>query len=125
MRTEAGLWGAGRRDRLRPTIDWKVLVVLRAVAAARGARVEQLLKPGRGTAVTAESRQLAMYLIHTLLGRTYRETGRVFGRDRTTVSHACACTEDRRETRRYDRDVEAIEAAVASILGEEPANETR
>jgi chromosomal replication initiation ATPase DnaA len=57
-----------------------------------------------------------MYLVHTLLGRNYKEVGVLFGRDRTTVSHACARTEDRREDKSpFEVDVTAIE----SILREE------
>ena len=37
------------------------------------------------------------------------EAGALFGRDRTTVAHACAVIEDRRENPRFDEMVAALE----------------
>ena len=89
--------------------------IIALVAASRGVTREEILSGRRCSNEVAGARQLAMYLVHTLLGRTYLEVGRLFGRDRTTVSHACARTEDRREDRsRFEREVSAIEVAIAA-----------
>jgi hypothetical protein len=87
--------------------------VLRAVAAARGVSIRQLLSPTRGEADLALARQLAMYLMHVVHGRVYRDVGRFFGRDRTTVSHACAVIEELREDSDFDAEVSRLERRLA------------
>ncbi len=91
-----------RRDRA----GW---CLLRFVAAARGVTTGQLLSPSRGEADVALARQLAMYLMHVVLGRIYLDVGRFFGRDRTTVSYACALIEDLREDPQFDAEVGRLE----------------
>jgi hypothetical protein len=91
-----------RRDRA----GW---YLLRFVAAARGVATPQLLSPSRGEADVALARQLAMYLMHVVLGRLYLDVGRFFGRDRTTVSHACAVIEDLRDDPEFDAEVSRLE----------------
>ena len=58
---------------------------------------------------TARARQLAMYLSHVILGRSLTEIGDAFGRDRTTVSHACAVIEDMRDDPEFDAEVCSLE----------------
>lgn len=65
---------------------------------------------------TAKARQLAMYLVHVALGRSLTEVGRVFGRDRTTVSHACALIEDGRDDAAFDAMVSRLELRIDSII---------
>jgi len=85
--------------------------VLETVAAARGLRIRALCGSGRSAEVSL-GRQIAMYLMHVELGRKYAEVGRMFGRDRTTVSHACALVEDLREDARFDAEIEGLEARI-------------
>jgi chromosomal replication initiation ATPase DnaA len=95
--------------------DREAARIIALVAASRGVTRDEMLSGRRCSNAVAGARQLAMYLVHTLLGRTYLEVGRLFGRDRTTVSHACARIEDRREDRSaFEREVAAIEAAIAA-----------
>ena len=68
--------------------------------------------PSRGKAPCALARQVAMYLAHVCLGLTMSEVGRTFGRDRTTVAHACGVVEDRRDDPIFDRALELLEWAV-------------
>lgn len=68
-----------------------------------------LTHPSRCRAATARARQLAMYLCHVVLGRSLADIGVVFGRDRTTVSHACAIIEDMRDDPAFDEEVSAYE----------------
>lgn len=96
------------------------LRLLALVAASQGVSVEALLQPSRGKAEIALARQLAMYLMHVSLQRIYADVGAFFGRDRTTVAHACALIEDRRELAAFDRTVERLE----QLLEAEP-EETR
>lgn len=83
--------------------------LIRFVAAARGVPTALLLGPKRGEAEVALARQLAMYLMHVVLGRIYLDVGRFFGRDRTTVSHACAVIEDMRDDPQFDAEVARLE----------------
>jgi hypothetical protein len=87
--------------------------IIRLVAESRDVPALMLLHPSRCDAPIAEARQLAMYLIHVLMSRTYQEVGHYFRRDRTTVAHACAQVEDMRDDPRFEAEVSRIELAVA------------
>jgi hypothetical protein len=69
-------------------------------------------KPARAAAF---ARQIAMYLAHVGLGISMAEIGRAFGRDRTTVVHACHVIEDRRDDARFDRVLDHLEEAVRAL----------
>lgn len=57
----------------------------------------------------AFARQLAMYLCHTAANMSLREISDLFGRDRTTVSHACHAIEDRRDCPTFDKQIDFLE----------------
>jgi Bacterial dnaA protein helix-turn-helix len=106
----------------------RALVAGRFVAAlvgwATGIGEDELLASGRGPGETARARQIAMYLLHTSLSASYGEVARAFGRDRTTVSHACRLIEDTRDDPRHDAllcRLETVLAVVAPLfaLGQE------
>jgi chromosomal replication initiation ATPase DnaA len=105
----------GRVARLGRT-DPAVAIVLSAVSEHRGVPLATLLQRNRGTAEAALARQMAMYLVHTLLGRIMTEVGALFGRDRTTVAHACTLIEDQRERPAFDEAVARVEACIAERL---------
>jgi len=84
--------------------------LLGLVSGKTGVPVAMLLHKSRCTADIAEARQLAMYLMHVVQRRTYEQIGKTFGRERTTVSHACAVVEDRRDDAAFESRVAAIEA---------------
>lgn len=104
---EVGLRRIGPLDR-----DSAARRVLQFVAEAFAVTVPDLLKTGRCIAAIALARQVAMYLMHVELGRPFTEVGRLMGRDRTTVTHACALVEERREDGRFDARIDAIEAKI-------------
>jgi chromosomal replication initiation ATPase DnaA len=60
----------------------------------------------------ARVRQIGMYVAHVTLALTMSEVGRAFGRDRSTVNHACHLIEDMREEREFDRIIQTIENIV-------------
>lgn len=60
------------------------------------------------------ARNLAMYLAHVAFGMSLGRTARAFGRDRSTITHACRAIEDRRDDPRFDRWLEALERTVAA-----------
>lgn len=87
-------------------------IVESAIAAAFAVPVHELRMARRGAAPIAFARQSAMYLAHVVLGLSYSDVGRTFGRDRTTAAHACRLVEERREDPRLDATLGALEQAL-------------
>lgn len=71
-----------------------------------------LLQPSRGSADAAFARQMAMYLCHVGFGISISRVALAFGRDRSTVAHACHLVEDRRDDPAFDQLLCALEQAV-------------
>lgn len=71
-----------------------------------------LLQPGRGSADAALARQMAMYLCHVGFGMSLARVAVAFGRDRSTVGHACHLVEDRRDDPAFDQLLSSLEQAV-------------
>ncbi len=70
---------------------------------------KEMRRSGRTGLDVARVRQIAMYVTHTILGVSMKEVGRGFGRDRTTVLHACHLIEDLRDDEEFDRHVVMVE----------------
>lgn len=100
--------------------DARCAHVVRIVAAHRGVARGLLLCPTRSRSGIASARQLAMYLCHVLLELNLTEVGRYFGRDRTTVAHACALIEDTREDHALDAEIQELEDRITSWADREP-----
>jgi hypothetical protein len=77
-----------------------------------------LMAASRGSPRVALARQVAMYLCHVALAMSFEAVGRAFGRDRTTVSHACRVIEDRRDDIWFDCRIAALERACGVDNGE-------
>jgi hypothetical protein len=60
------------------------------------------------------ARQTAMYLANVAFGLSFTEISKLFGRDRTTVTHACAVIEDLRDNVAVDRALTILEAALTA-----------
>jgi len=86
-----------------------------AVVQVFGVGREDLRRLSRGRAKVALARQVAMYLAHVACGLTLTDTGRLFGRDRTTVAHACGVIEDRRDDPLFDRALDLLEWSVPAL----------
>jgi len=82
------------------------------VSGALGIGVTELRTNRRGPAAVAFARQTAMYLAHVHFGLTLSQVGRNFGRDRTTVAHACARVEDSRDDPHFERVITCLEATL-------------
>jgi chromosomal replication initiation ATPase DnaA len=54
-----------------------------------GVPVEDLRKPTRGRPHVARARQIAMHLARSVFAMSNRQLAQEFGRDRSTVQHAC------------------------------------
>ncbi|MGD9866861.1 MAG: helix-turn-helix domain-containing protein [Hyphomicrobiales bacterium] len=74
-----------------------------------------LRSTSRGRARTAFARQVAMYLAHVGGGLNMTDVGLCFGRDRTTVAHACAVVENVRDDPAFDRVLDRVEQSLALL----------
>ncbi len=77
---------------------------------------DQIFSPDRGKASVALARQIAMYLTHIICGHSFTDIGCFFGRDRTTVSHACQLIEDKREDPEIDWSLDLMEHSILSLI---------
>jgi chromosomal replication initiation ATPase DnaA len=71
-------------------------------------RSEDLHAPSRMTANVAFARQVAMYLAHVECNVELAAVSRMFGRDRTTVRHACSVVEDSRDDPAFELTLELL-----------------
>lgn len=92
------------------------LAIELAVTRVFGVELETLGQVSRGVARIALARQVAMYIAHVGCGLTMKEAGDLFGRDRTTVAHACLTIENRRDDPMFDRALDLLEWAVPVIV---------
>lgn len=76
-----------------------------------GVDADCLMAASRGSPRVSLARQVAMYLCHVAFAMSFEAIGRAFGRDRTTVSHACKVIEDRRDDIWFDCRMAALERA--------------
>ena len=100
-------------------IDQAALARLAEVVVAAVAHVPaaSLRSPCRGRRPIALARQTAMYLAHVAFGLSFTRVGICFGRDRTTVRHACALIEDRRDDPAREFALAALEAGLLALTG--------
>lgn len=94
---------------------WPLDDVIALVARARNVPARLLTHKSRCRAQAARARQIAMYLSHVILGRSLTEIGDAFGRDRTTVSYACALIEDMRDDAMFDEEVQQLEQRLETL----------
>jgi chromosomal replication initiation ATPase DnaA len=63
----------------------------------------------RGSAEVALARHVAMYLCHIAFELSLARVAIAFGRDRSTVAHACHTIEDRRDDLAFENWIGALE----------------
>lgn len=110
LETAGGARGGGFRSRT----GHADAIVNACVVSAFDVSAEDIALPSRGPAPVALARQVAMYLHHVELCQSLTEVAARFGRDRTTVAHACRIVEDRRDDPAFDGFIGALEAAIRS-----------
>lgn len=88
----------------------KARLVQDVVAFAFGEPVEEIAAATRRAKGPALARQAAMYLTHVACGMSLGRVAVAFGRDRSTVSHACSLIEDRRDEPGFDACIGRLEA---------------
>lgn len=86
------------------------------VAALFSVSSKELRQPGRSSACINRVRQVAMYVAHVVLRLTMIEVGQGFGRDRTTVLHACRIVEDMRDDKDFDEVVSVVERVAGAAF---------
>lgn len=79
----------------------------------RSTGLERDEDPGRRA--TSHVRQVAMYVCHVAYSMPMGEVAQAFGRDRSTVGHACRMVEDRRDDRAYDTFVAIVERMASAV----------
>jgi hypothetical protein len=87
-----------------------------AIAAVAKVSLPAMRCGSRGGRRVAFARQMAMYLAHVGFGLSLTRVGIGFGRDRTTVRHACALIEDRRDDLGLECGLNALEAALLALM---------
>jgi Bacterial dnaA protein helix-turn-helix len=90
-------------------VEHCVFSVLRIPARALRSR-------GRAAPISL-GRQMAMYLAHVAFRLSFTQVGQLFGRDRTTVAHACGVIEDLRDDQILDRALAVLAAALTAPCG--------
>lgn len=104
-------------SRLDPRDGLTVRLAAGVASYALKAPLEDILEGERGSAQIAFARQVAMYLCHVAFEWSLARVARAFGRDRSTVGHACHSIEDKRDDESFDAWIETLE----SMLREAPA----
>jgi hypothetical protein len=117
---------SGRRIARRSAMPGRrrMLAIRSVCRMVRTVAAEMVFLLGDRTASSRDRRfalshiqQIAMYVCHVVLQLTMTEIGEACGKDRTTVGHACARVEDRRDDVAYDQLVAAIERVVGNLFG--------
>lgn len=94
---------------IRPIID--LLVALVFAVDMRDLRAKK-----RGSPRVAFARQVSMYLAHIACSLSLTEVGILYGRERSTVAHACCLVEDRRDDSELDLKLEYLERAIVALV---------
>jgi chromosomal replication initiation ATPase DnaA len=76
---------------------------------ALGVPPEEIIGDARGSSAVAFARQVAAYLCHTAFEWSLSRVAAAFGRDRSTMAHACHTIEDRRDEPQFDLWIGALE----------------
>lgn len=95
----------------------RVRLAVGLVAYALQLSSEDIMTQRRGAADVAYGRQIAMYIVYVGFGISLARVAAAFGRDRSTVAHACHQVEDRRDDPRLDDWLDALELALQQASG--------
>ncbi|WP_343051716.1 helix-turn-helix domain-containing protein [Mycoplana rhizolycopersici] len=108
--------GGGAFDRTEPAVRSVCRIVRQLVAELLALASDRQMRRRNGRRAAAHVRQIAMYVCHVALQISFVEIAAAFGRDRTTVSHACNAVEDRRDDCAFDDFVATVERIALSIF---------
>jgi len=85
------------------------------VAFALGFELTDMIGNSRGSKRVCTVRQLAMYLTYTAFEMSLSRCAYAFGRDRSTVAHACHAVEDRRDDAAFDDWLDGLETGLKAF----------
>jgi chromosomal replication initiation ATPase DnaA len=105
------------RDQEGPSLLCLRAVLEDTVAGVFDVDAEDLRTPTRGIANVSLARQVAMYIAHVDCGLSLTDVGRLFERDRTTVSHGCSVVELKREEPSFDEAIRLLELVIRVLYG--------
>ena len=108
--------GETRRQELCISLRQACRVVLQLTAELLAFTAERAHKRRDTRRQRCHVRQIAMYVCHVQLRIPQPDVAFAFGRDRTTVRHACAMVEDRRDAKGYDEFVSAVERLAVLVF---------
>ncbi len=89
--------------------EFATRLVVRLVSNSQNLEEAAVMDTNRGSSDISRARQIAMYLLHTSLSMPYGTVAKLFGRDRTTVAHACRTIEDLRDVPASDDEIVKLE----------------
>lgn len=92
-----------------PTDPARAKLAIAAAAIEFGVPDLDLANPEQRSPLIDYARQVAMYLASCSFGMTMTRIGEMFGRDRSTVSHAIRVVEDGRTDPVLDEKIERLE----------------
>ena len=90
--------------------------VTQMVASAMEVEASEIQSLSRGNAKLCRARQIAMYLMNVVLACAYKDIGKYFDRDRTTVSYACSVIEELRDDPAFDDRIGELEEILSTVL---------
>lgn len=85
------------------------------VAYALGLQTQKILARERGAPIYTRARHIAIYVAYAALGMSLSRVAAAFGRDRSTVAHACRVIEDHREDADFDTWVDQLIMGLRSV----------
>jgi chromosomal replication initiation ATPase DnaA len=96
--------------------DWIAAESIELAAETVNIPASEIRSPSRERAKAAFARQIAMYVTHCAGRVSMAELAAIFDRDRSTVAHAVACIEERRDDAYFNARIELVEAALNDRL---------
>jgi chromosomal replication initiation ATPase DnaA len=88
------------------------------VAQVHGVPVQELRQPTRGRPHVARARQISIHLARRVFDLNHRQLAQEFGRDRSTVHHACGLIEKMRaENEQFDSTLTWMETLLRRAAG--------
>jgi chromosomal replication initiation ATPase DnaA len=91
------------------------------VAQVYGVPVEEMRKPTRGRPHAARARQIAIHLARLVFAMSHKQLAREFGRDRSTIHHACHIIADMRQASgEFDSTLRWMESLLRRAAGQTP-----
>ncbi|HMQ58471.1 MAG TPA: helix-turn-helix domain-containing protein [Rhizobiaceae bacterium] len=90
--------------------------VIDIMAAIFNVPGKELRESGRPTREIGRIRQIGMYAANTALGLSMAAVARGFGKDRSTVVHACHLIEDMRDDASFDALIGKVERIVVTAF---------